>query len=80
MTVKLRLIRPYFSYRNYVLLNNHQYNCNITKSFLSVYVLKEMIDIKEGRGSCDVFNIDDALHIINDMNQIVKIVYHFCTT
>ncbi len=35
MSVKLQCIRPYFSYC-FVLLNNHQYNCNITKSFLSV--------------------------------------------
>ncbi len=36
MTVKLPSIRPYFTYSVFVLLNNHQYNCNITKSFLSV--------------------------------------------
>ncbi len=35
MTVKLPCVRPYFS-QCFVLLNNHQYNCNITKSFLSV--------------------------------------------
>ncbi len=35
MTVTFPRIRPYFS-QCFVLLNNHQYNCNITKSFLSV--------------------------------------------
>ncbi len=35
MTVKLPRIRPYFS-QCFVLLSKHQYNCNITKSFLSV--------------------------------------------
>ncbi len=36
MTVKLPCIRPYFSLC-FVLLNNHQYNCNITKYFLRVH-------------------------------------------
>ncbi len=31
------------------------------------YVMKRWIDIREGRGSCDVFNINDVLHIINDI-------------
>ncbi len=40
-----------------------------------------MIDVMEGRRSCHVFNIDDVLHIINDIyvHQIVKIFYIFCT-
>ncbi len=37
--------------------------CNEEMDCISV--LKEMFDIREGRGSCDVFNIDDVLHIIN---------------
>ncbi len=32
-----------------------------------ISVFKEMIDVREGRGSCHIFNIDDALHIINDI-------------
>ncbi len=36
MTVKLPYIKPYFSYSVFVLLNNQQYNCNITKYVLSV--------------------------------------------
>ncbi len=39
MAVKLPRTRPYFSYRVFVLLNNHQYSCNITKSFLSAVPL-----------------------------------------
>ncbi len=31
-----------------------------------ISILKQMIDMKEGRGSCDLFNIDDVLHI-NDI-------------
>ncbi len=46
-----------------------------------ISVLKQMIGVREGRRSCHVFNIDDVLHIINDIyvHQIVKIFYHFCT-
>ncbi len=32
-----------------------------------ISVLKEMIDVREGRGSCHVFNIDHVLHIITDI-------------
>ncbi len=32
-----------------------------------ISVLKEMIDVREGRGSCHVFNIDDVLYTINDI-------------
>ncbi len=43
-----------------------------------ISVLKEVIYIRDGRGSCDVFNIDDVLHIINhNMHHLVKIFYHF---
>ncbi len=32
-----------------------------------ISILKEMIDIREGMESCDVLNINDMLHIINDI-------------
>ncbi len=37
-----------------------------------ISVLKEIIDIREGKGSWDIFNIDNVLHIIH---QLVKIFY-----
>ncbi len=48
MTVKLPCSRQYFGY--FVFVNNHQYNCNITKSFLSV----EEPEGKHGRDMCYV--------------------------
>ncbi len=45
MTVKLPRIRPYFKLQCFMLLDNHQYNCNITKSFLSVEEQAYMINI-----------------------------------
>ncbi len=32
-----------------------------------VYLDLNMIDVREERGSCPVFNIDNVLHIINDI-------------
>jgi hypothetical protein len=46
---------------------NDWYETLCNEEIDSVSVLKEMIDIREGRGTCDVFNIDDALYIINDL-------------
>ncbi len=61
MTVKLSRIRPYFSHSVFVLLNNHQYNCNFTKSFLIViacfkYVSK-CTQNKVFSHDCDYHNI-----------------------
>ncbi len=36
MTITLTMHWTIFQLQCFVLLNNHQYNCNITKSFLSV--------------------------------------------
>ncbi len=33
----------------------------------SVCILREMIEVKEGMARCDIFNIDDAEFIINDL-------------
>ncbi len=45
-----------------------------------MFVLKEMIDVRERRGSCDVCNIDDDLHYYQWlMYKLVRIFYHFCT-
>ncbi len=43
----------------YKTLSNEEMDC--------ISVLKEMIDIREGKGSCNIFNVDDMLHIINDI-------------
>ena len=32
----------------------------------SVCILREMIEVREGRDKCDIFNIDDVEFIIND--------------
>jgi hypothetical protein len=54
----------------YIYILNYIYNdwyetmCN--EEIDCVSVLKEMIDIREGRGTCHAFNIDDGLYIIND--------------
>ncbi len=32
-----------------------------------VCILREMIEVREGRAKCDIFNIDDAEFIINDL-------------
>ncbi len=34
----------------------------------SVCNLREMIEVREGRAKCDIFNIDDVEFIINDLN------------
>ncbi len=34
---------------------------------LSVCILREMIEVSEGRAKCDIFNIDDVEFIINDL-------------
>ncbi len=36
---KITMHQTIFQPQCFVLLNNHQYNCNITKSFLSVYIV-----------------------------------------
>ncbi len=41
----------------YETLCNEEINC--------ISLVNKMIDIREGRGSCDVFNIDGVLHSIN---------------
>ncbi len=33
----------------------------------SVYILREMIEVREGRAKCDIFNTDDVEFIINDL-------------
>ncbi len=33
----------------------------------SVCILREMIEVREGRTKCDIFNIDDVEFIINDL-------------
>ncbi len=33
----------------------------------SVCILREMIEVREGRVKCDIFNIDDVELIINDL-------------
>ncbi len=33
----------------------------------SVCILREMIEVREGRDKCDIFNIDDVEFIINDL-------------
>ncbi len=33
----------------------------------SVCILREMIEVREGRVKCDIFNIDDVEFIINDL-------------
>ncbi len=33
----------------------------------SVYILREMIEVMEGRAKCDIFNIDNVEFIINDL-------------
>ncbi len=35
--------------------------------FDSVCILREMIEVREGRAKCDIFNIDDVEFIINDL-------------
>ncbi len=58
---------------------NEWYETLCNEEMDCISVLKEMIDLREGRESCHVFNIDNVLHIINDMHQLVKIFYHFRT-
>ncbi len=48
---------------------NEWYETLCNEEIYCVSVLNEIIDIRKGQGSCDVFNIDDVLHIIN----------HICT-
>ncbi len=33
----------------------------------SACILREMIEVREGRAKCDIFNIDDVEFIINDL-------------
>ncbi len=33
----------------------------------SVCILREMIEVREGRAKCDIFNIQDVEFIINDL-------------
>ncbi len=33
----------------------------------SVCILREIIEVREGRAKCDIFNIDDVEFIINDL-------------
>ncbi len=33
----------------------------------NVCILREMIEVREGRAKCDIFNIDDVEFIINDL-------------
>ena len=33
----------------------------------SVSVLKEMIDVRDGRGKCDIFHMVEVQYIINDI-------------
>ncbi len=33
----------------------------------SVCILREMIEVRQGRAKCDIFNIDDVEFIINDL-------------
>ncbi len=46
---------------------NESYETLCNDDMDCISVLKEMIDVREGRGSCHVFNIDSVLHIINDI-------------
>ncbi len=44
---------------------NEWYDTLCNEEMDCISVLKEMTDVREGRGSSHVFNIDDVLHIIN---------------
>ncbi len=46
---------------------NEWYETLCNKEMDCISVLKEMTDVREGRRSCDVFNIDNVLHSINDI-------------
>ncbi len=35
--------------------------------FDSVYILREMIEVREGMAKCDIFNINDVEFTINDL-------------
>ncbi len=37
------------------------------KEIDSVCILRELIEVREGRAKCDIFNIDDVEFIINDL-------------
>ncbi len=74
MTVQLPCVRSYFSYSVFLLLNNHQYNYNITKSFLNVLYTVD----------CSPFNIENfptaniyfTWESIKNISQIVKLLQH----
>ncbi len=42
------------------------YDTVIDNEIDSVGILREMIEVREGRAKCDIFNIDDVEFIIND--------------
>ena len=46
---------------------NEWYETLCNEEMDCISVLNDMINVREGRGSCDVFNIDAALHIVNDI-------------
>ncbi len=46
---------------------NEWYETLCNEEMDCISVLKEMIDVREGRGSCHIFNIDNVLLIINDI-------------
>ncbi len=49
---------------------NEWYETLCNEEMDCIYILEKMIDIREGRGYCCVFNMDDLLHIINDIFTI----------